>query len=257
MIYIDEATPLYYSEVELPLVHVTHEFEILCKILQEGFKPSYSTETLTNNERQLKAAFPIVSFANLDAESAHRQMLSYGTFHIAMKKSWAQQNDFNPVLYLDRHSSFTNALINGFERLKSFGAHELEMAVNGDATSDRHILAKLLVDTYAYAKNYDGELVRQQRLELENYHFGLEREWRVLFKKAGIRPYLMPKELDEVKSCNHQLSKDRIVFELGDIACISIEEPWQQEEVGQILLKRFGSKEIKFLYNRVRERWTD
>ena len=99
VIYIDEETPLYYSELELPLVHVTRDFEILCKILQEGFKPSYCIETLSNNERQLKAAFPMISFANLDAESAHRQMLSYGTFHISMKKSWAQRNNFNPVLY--------------------------------------------------------------------------------------------------------------------------------------------------------------
>jgi Putative abortive phage resistance protein AbiGi, antitoxin len=257
VIYIDEETPLYYSELELPLVHVPRDFEHLCKILQEGFKPSYCIETLSNNERQLKAAFPMISFANLDAESAHRQMQSYGTFHISMKKSWAQRNDFNPVLYLDRYSSYTNALINGFDRLKTLGVHELKMAVNGDATGDRHKLAKLLLDTYAYAKNYDGQLIRQQRLELENYHFGLEREWRMLFKKPGIKPYLMPLELDDIKASNQQISDDRFDFELDDIYCITIEQSWQQNDAEQISLERFGSKKVKFLYNRVRERWSD
>jgi hypothetical protein len=257
MHYIDEDIQLPYSELELPLVHATKKFEILCKILDEGLMPSYCTEILSNNDRQLKAAFPMVSLSNLDATVAHHQMRSYGTFQIALKKSWGQRHNFNPVLYLDRHSTYTRDLINGFDRLKDLGVGELLSAYEGDATGDRHQLAKLLLQTYSHAKNYDGPLVRQKTLWVDPYHFGLEREWRLLFRKAGVKPYLLPAELEEIDTYNKVIENERIPIELGDIASVTVELDHQQEKAEEILIKRFGSADVKFLRNEVRLKWDE
>lgn len=257
MHYIDDNAPLNYSRLELPLVHVTNDFDVLCKILSEGFKPSYCTEILGDHDRQLRAAFPMISFANLDVENAQRHMQSYGTFNIAMKKAWAQKNDFNPVLYLDRFSSYTSNLINSFDRLKNLYAYELEMAVNGEATGERHLFARLLIETYAHAKNYDGPLIRRQNIEVQNYHFGLEREWRMIFKRINNKPYLMQHELPEINAFNQQISKERVDFAIGDVYGVTIEQPWQKEEVEKIFMSRFGNKDVKIFFNRVRERWSD
>ena len=63
--FVDNYRTYQPMNIEYPLIHTVQEFEILEKIIIEGFRPSYCTEYLSDNERQIKAAFPMVSFSNM------------------------------------------------------------------------------------------------------------------------------------------------------------------------------------------------
>lgn len=240
--YIDHDREFAPIELEYPLIHYAKTWEVIQSILNEGFRPSYCKEFLSDKNRTIVAAFPMISFSNMEVTASMNLMRSYGTLGIAMKKAWGEANKLNPVLYLDRSSDITAQIVNSFDVVKEYSLEDIDSSLNGVLIGQRHLFIKTLINTFSYSKNYDAPLVRGGTLVSDKYSFGLEREWRLVINEANIRPYLIGAEVDNKSQYSEQIALKRIDFKPEDIETIIIETEYQQEEVIKLLLTRFGDQ---------------
>ncbi|WP_080055664.1 abortive infection system antitoxin AbiGi family protein [Spirosoma aerolatum] len=228
------------SKLEYPIIHITQSWTILQKIVLEGFKPSYCTESLSNNDKEITAAFPMISFTNMSVEDAKNLLKSYGTLAIAMKKSWGAEHKLNPVLYLDRSSELTNHIINAFNFINHSPSWRIEPAVFGRHVDHKGYLIKTLIDLFSYSKNYDGKLIRSDTRIREDYRFGLEREWRYIVRDERYPPFLIGEKIDQKQVYNDMISHIRVDFEIKDIDTIVVETNYEVEEIKKILYTKYG-----------------
>jgi len=85
------------------IFHYTKTFESLVGILQEGFKPSYCEEKITD----LTYLIPMVSFCNISLRDVDLY-IRYGNYGIGMSIEWAIRNGISPVIYIHENSIFNN-----------------------------------------------------------------------------------------------------------------------------------------------------
>jgi len=89
------------------LLHFTNNFEILKKILKEGFKASYAMESLG----QRRILVPMVSFSNLlFRDIGENEVVNYGHYGIGIRREGALELDINPVIYLYENSQIDKAI---------------------------------------------------------------------------------------------------------------------------------------------------
>lgn len=81
------------------LFHYTKNFDALCGILENGFKPNYCRETFSD---EAFCAIPMVSFCDVPLTRADSFIgeNSYGKVAIGMSKEWGIRSGLNPMLYL-------------------------------------------------------------------------------------------------------------------------------------------------------------
>jgi Putative abortive phage resistance protein AbiGi, antitoxin len=239
--FIDDKRRYPAEERSLPLIHMTDQFETLKKIILEGLRPSYCEEYLTNNDRTIYAAFPMISLSNITVNEAIHHQKSYGTYGIALKKAWGQRNGFNPVFYFDRHSDLANEIIGCFEYIKNYGF--------------RHQLTHSCMKFFAHSKNYDGQLIRKNhRNNLENYSFGLEREWRKIVTQEDTPDHLKKEAFDTKEELNKRISEHKCNFDLDEIDCIIVESYEQRQVIQNLLLEKYNqvSREDLVIINSIR-----
>ncbi|MFB9862717.1 abortive infection system antitoxin AbiGi family protein [Rufibacter immobilis] len=227
-------------KVNFPLIHITSQWETLESILKEGFRPSYCTEQLTNGKEVKLACFPMVSLSNMSISDAIQYQKSYGTFGIALDKKFGEENDFNPVLYLEQKSNLTNEIIEAFKSIKVSTVIELERIVNGVGDGYRHLLTRSILKTFAHSKNYDGKIVRNETLYDEYYPFGLEREWRKIIINDSVPYFLTGDNIKHKKIFNENISNIRIDFKLEHIKGIIVESQFEQNAVKEIIISKYN-----------------
>ncbi|MBD3906884.1 abortive infection system antitoxin AbiGi family protein [Chryseobacterium sp. Ch-15] len=239
------------SKMFVPFVHFTDNFEKLCKIIEEGFMVNYCTETLSNNDRDIRSAFPMISLSNLTIDQGKYALASYGTFGIALTKRFVEKYKFNPVLYLDRHSDITKYVVNSFDTIKeNYWEGRLESHLfNEDSKSELVLFSRNLMTQFAYSKNYDAELVRKGFLIDKNYRFGLEREWRLVHKEKNIKYFLIKEEVDNKRKFNEIIRDVRYTIEFEDLEEILVEADYQVDIVKKILQNKFGKADVKISIN--------
>ncbi|SNY99542.1 abortive infection system antitoxin AbiGi family protein [Flagellimonas pacifica] len=89
------------------LLHFTNNFEILKKILKEGFKASYAMESLGRR----RILVPMVSFSNLlFRDIGEHEVVNYGHYGIGIRREDALKLDINPVIYLYENSQIDRAI---------------------------------------------------------------------------------------------------------------------------------------------------
>jgi hypothetical protein len=223
----------------LPLVHITQKWEDLISILNEGFKPSYCLEKITNGMVTKTASFPMISFSNVSVDYAISYLKSYGTFGIGLEKRWGEKNDLNPVLYLEQKSDLTNEIISAFDNIKTFSKIDLEDSINGVKTDQKSILTKNIIKFFAHSKNYDGELVRNNEILSEKYPFGMEREWRKIIRNIETPYFLIKDEIEKREEFDNLISNIRIDYCIEDLNCVLIEEDWQEDIVKETICEKF------------------
>lgn len=252
--YIDLNRKFEPSTSFVPFVHFTDSFEKLCKIINEGFLVNYCIETLSNNEREIKAAFPMISLSNLDFEEAKFKLGSYGTFGVALNKNFVEKYRFNPVLYLDRNSDITKCIIDSFDLVRDkFWEGKLENHLfNYDSKTETVLFSRNLLTVFAYSKNYDAELIRAEKLINEDYKFGLEREWRVIHKEPGIKYFLVKEDIENRSEFNKLLADKRYTIDFEDLYEILVETDHEVELMKDILIKKYNSLDVKIRINRRR-----
>lgn len=244
--FIDTNRIFYPQEREpFPLIHMTQTWEVLKKILSEGFRPSYCKETISNDTESKLACFPMISLSNVRMDFAISFQKSYGTLGIVLTKEWGEENGFNPVLYLERKSDLTNDIVSNFKRIAGPSEDELRRMVNYTYENEREYLTSQQIKIFAHSKNYDGNLVRNTTLVSKKYPFGMEREWRRIIKHEKVPYFLVGDEEIRKKNEYNQLIEDlRIDFKIEHLKGIIIETEWQVDEVKEIIFKKFDLKEF-------------
>jgi hypothetical protein len=260
--YIDMEIPISSIERETdPLIHMTDNWESLSYIIEQGFRPSYCTETITNDLKTQEACFPMVSLSNVSSDYAILNQRSYGTLGIILDKKWGEENDFNPVLYLERKSDITNDIISNFEEIKTYDIYNLNMALKGIDRSIKGIMTKQHIKIFAHSKNYDGNLIRKGNLLSEKYPFGMEREWRKIIKKDQIPYFLVTDDMSEKDKFNEKIKEIRINFPLKYLKGIIVETEYEKEQAKKIICKKYNleilPENIDLIINTTRHRYED
>lgn len=239
-----------------PLVHMTQDWEVLELILKEGLKPSYCSENITNDKENKGASFPMISLSNITPEFAISYQKSYGTLGIVLDKKWGEENDFNPVLYLERKSDLTNDIISNFKSITAYSTKDLENALNGLTKSVKSIMTKQHIKVFAHSKNYDGILVRNKKLLAEAYPFGMEREWRKIIRNEKVPYFLVGEEMEQKQKFNEIIQNIRVDYKLEHLKAIIVESDWQIKKIESLVCEKYKieefPKDIEIILNSAR-----
>ena len=206
-----------YSDI---LFHFTSS-KGLKGILKEGFRVSYSRETIAGPTGSRSFAVPIVSFCDLRLSELSAHMKKYGKFGIGLTKRWAIEAGLNPVAYASQRSPFTSSVIDGiggfFKQIEKISDWEAALQASHDYMTALNI--------QRYIKNYEGDLVRSGK-NLGNYRFADEREWRyVLPMEKNILPFVAPQNIEtpeHKKFLNAQISAFKLPFSAHDVKYIIV-----------------------------------
>lgn len=87
------------------LFHFTKNIDTLCKILDNGFRPSYCMEMFTSENSLSNCYTPMVCFCDIPLSQVHRHVDRYGKYGVGMKVDWGIKKDVNPVTYVSKDSS--------------------------------------------------------------------------------------------------------------------------------------------------------
>jgi len=199
------------------LIHVTNK-ENLNSILENGLKYSVSREVLQhvikneNDEDFRKGEFyiPMISFFGMSIEEHLNLCQSYGDLGIVLKYKYTNKM-LNPVRYINEYSILASRIANFEDNLKGMNPGVLEASFCGTGTGFRTEAIRMYVENIIYSKSFTSELSRRNIITNEyeivnnNFHFGLEREWR-----------LIPLQLyDDLRRINKLDSKDTEVVDYG------------------------------------------
>jgi len=237
------------------LFHFT-EKKWLFEILKTTFRVSYARERITapNNEREF--AVPMVSFCDIRlAEIKYFLEKEYGNFGIGLTKEWANRNGLNPVMYINRHSDLADNLIDGLN-----GVYQ-HIGILKNPKSKRKLARNYfnIMNMYRYIKNYEGELIRKEKLIDKNYRFADEREWRYVpsIENIEIEPFVAISNITTKKQkeeYNKRISHIRLSFQPDDIKYLIVEKESDISELIDYLnyaKSRFSPEVRKKLASRI------
>lgn len=245
------------------LFHFTSNISNLKSILADKFYGSYCKESFQFNNQRVTLYIPTICFCDIPVESI-RNYPDYGNYGIGLNKSWGFKNKLNPVLYLEKHSSLSESLINSLYgsmdliALTSRQAYEIGQKINStnnDSNLDKSAklntllkcnqeLASLMrtisamsycVYSLYFSKHYQDDLERENVI-IPDYRFYDEREWRfmpnfycaVCELKQTEEEYLKWRGSAETKPL---LEKVTLTFDYSDIDYIIVKKA---EEIAEI-----------------------
>jgi hypothetical protein len=216
------------------IIHYTKKFEILLKILEEGFKVTYCVEAVRSAvlKFKVKMAVPMISFCDIPFSDFEAHINSYGSFGIGLSKKWATKNGLNPVLYLEENSTISQLLTSIVKDYKG-----------GKAVSKE--LKDFTKNIAVYTKNYEGLLSRDP-IVIPNYRYYDEREWRYIPSIDELKTTTVSIRTEEYKAdkkkFNDSIDHLRIKFEPEDITYIVVEKLEQIEETINFLRQKYHNK---------------
>lgn len=203
------------------VVHYLDNFEILLKILKDGFAPSYCLENINSSEYYI----PMVSFCNIPLKDVD-QYMRYGKYGLGMSLDWALKNGISPVVYIHENTPFKDIS----KKLFSSGLYKHNID-NYDIILDATLPAIQFFKNWK--TNYKGK-------EIITYH---EREWRYI-PDLDDDKVLAPYEFNEMKT-SHFIKKPHlplysINFDIEEIRYIVINNENQRTKVINSLKKKYG-----------------
>lgn len=215
------------------IIHYTTSFDILCKILKEGFKIKYCQEklSLVSTGNGSAAAHPMVSFCDIPLSDSKQHFESYGKFGIGVSKQWAFKNGVNPVLYIDENSILAQTISDILQQCRG---------ENIDQNNKTNFLR-----IKSYAKNYSGTLILGEK-KIKNYRFYDEREWRLVPKSEDIGENAisisLKKYLENKDLFNNKIKDYRFEFGVNDISYIIVEKTDQIPDIIAFLRNEYSNK---------------
>jgi hypothetical protein len=230
--------------------HYTKRFDILIRILKNGFVPSYCLENIND----FKYYIPMVSFCNIPFSDVNLY-LHYGEYGIGMSLDWALNNSISPVVYIHKTTPFRNIhaeikfynhknMIDEIFDCKPFD--EVENNVNNydydNHTKKSNELNEIAVSAIQFYKNWETEYRNQN---IRTYQ---EREWRFIPK---LKEKKIISEIDDDFKSIEKKDKPHLpmhVIKLADIESIRyilIKNENQREKILNELNKKFGEAEVR------------
>jgi hypothetical protein len=223
------------------IIHFTKTSEALKGILQNNFKVNFCKESIfLNSDKPLQYAAPMVSFCDIPLSNVKDHIGKYGSYGIGLTKDWAQRNNLNPVLYLDKKSHLSSSYSSLYDEIFKKKAKLIK---------DLNDTQKQILDILRYIKNYEADLSRGGEV-ISNYRFSDEREWRYApefekYESLALNIKLFDTE-EKKKEWNKTLENIKLEFEPNDIKYIIIERESEISEFVDVLKKSKGNK---YVYN--------
>ncbi len=202
------ANPLRTSSI----FHFTKSLDSLIGILSNGLIPNYCSETLyDNNNINITLGIPMVSFCDIPLSRTYEHTKKYGYFAIGLGTEYAEDNNINPLLYIDNDKLIRDAFPAVF---------------SGKYTRAKTVLPSSYL---GLLKRVYGEFKGQ---EMNNY---AENEWRYIVPSdRKYSKWFYTKEeymkwrgnVDDPKPSpmqNHVLLSHKLIFTAVDINYIIVE----------------------------------
>lgn len=236
------------------IFHYTKSYEVLLKVIRNGFMPSYCCEKVNNREYFI----PMVSFCNIALKDVDSYM-HYGKYGIGMSIDWAIKNKISPVVYIHENTPFGN-LIQDVEKINKLLYNKeimimdsLTKIIGNEPESDDYDGAKkqyeriedLMIQLLQFVKTWKTMFNSK---EIITYH---EREWRyvppLINKKRLITE--SDEEFIEYKTKNkktkpHLPEHSLAIDSVEDIRYILIKHEKQRIEILKLLESKFDKENI-------------
>jgi hypothetical protein len=195
------------------VIHYTNHIDKLKGILSDKFRLFFCLETVTGQQ----VAFPMVSFCDIPFSQIKAHTESYGSYGIGLSREWANNNNLNPVLYVNHNSHLEQTLKRYQEKLmeesKTSGKVDLEMS-------------QLNIQILAFVKSFKGIIDRGTGpIEIIFYN---EKEWRYIPHRSEIQKIQSsfhlwgPNYMNHKDRANDSLKDLRLYFAIGDIEYIIV-----------------------------------
>ena len=227
------------------LFHFTGK-EDLYRILESTFKISYAREKIIGSNNKREIGIPMVSFCDLKLSEIKHHMEKYGHYGIGLTKEWANKNGLNPVLYISRHSPFTDGLLRGLDSV-----HAQKRKIESSEKKENLLKDYMnIFNIYRYIKNYEGPLKRKGNSKIENYRFADEREWRYVppIDTEGVTPFVTMSQIrtsTQKNNLNNSINHIRLNFEPEDIRYLIVRK---DTEISKLINHL---KDVKQRFNQV------
>lgn len=235
------------------IIHFTSSFTKLNSILANNFNIRYCREVIHTEDNYLDIIVPMVSFCDIPFSQILSHINNYGNYGIGLKKSWAEKNGLNPVLYLDQNSSLSNHFIELLTTIKG-GPEKISIS---KLSKEK----KLAFDCFRYLKNYQSDLKRVGKKTIKNYRFSDEREWRYVLNPSLEYPiFANMKEIDEQKIKEHKenyskkIENEKLTFTPDDINYVIIKKESERNSIINKIEKtksKFSMEQVKRLTSRI------
>lgn len=234
------------------VIHLTNRVQALIGILTNNFKIRYCKEMIYSKSTHVDLIIPMVSFCDIPFSQILRHIDSYGSYGIGLKKQWAEENDLNPVFYLDNNSMLSDNII------KHSRIHLQRDKKTIDELDEEDRLA---LDFIRFIKNYQGDLKRIGKKTIKDYRFSDEREWRyVLNPKLKYPLFGAVQTIEEEKIplakklYNDKIENERLKFTPEDINYIIIKRENERDKIISTLEKvnsKYAHEQVKRLTSRI------
>lgn len=174
----------------------------------------------------------MVSFCDIPISELKEHIAKYGAYGIGLKREWGQENNLNPVLYVDKNSSLGAGFHTAFYTL--FKSKKVGELTETEAE---------LVNVVRYMKNYEADLTRASDT-IKNYRFADEKEWRYVPKKEEAQMVIKGALVtaDVKKDFNDKIVSLRLSFEPKDIKYVIINDESEISEFIDVLRRAKGKK---------------
>ena len=207
------------------IVHYLDNFEILLKIIKDGFAPSYCIENIDSEEYYI----PMVSFCNIALKDVD-QYMRYGKYGLGMSLDWAIKNGISPVVYIHEKTPF-----------KDFSTKLFSSGLYKDDINNFDVIQNAIIPAIQFFKNWK---TTYKGKEIITYH---EREWRYIPDLDNDK-ILHAEEFNEIKA-SHFLKKPHlpeysINFGIEEIRYIVINNESQRSRVINSLTKKYGDNPV-------------
>lgn len=236
--------------------HFTRRSNVLINILvSRFFKVSYAKEEIIGTDATRTFGIPMVSFCDIRLSQLNEHITKYGKYGIALSKDWAISKGLNPVSYISKNCSLFDRLDmrlrefrNSMMHLKSDGSyHEYKMEL--ERYND-------FINTMRYMKNYEGDLIRNNKPLIKNYRFANEHEWRYI---PSIESDIIPirKVLSntnwktEANNSIVQNTASQLNFSLDDVRYIFIKDDVMSHKIIKKLQSILNEKDFALVMTKV------
>ena len=215
------------------LIHRTRELDTIKKILnskqfiyqycKEEFQ--FGTVGIDNTLQQFTVAIPMISFSDLNLEYLSEHINNgYGHFGICMKKTWAKEKGFTPVLYIDNSSDL------GHKFYTLYNTQYKKTKRNSNIQEEHEVLQGIL-ELVGYMKNYKKVIPTiKQKVQMDYVYYD-EREWRLVCQQGLIKTLYSEKYEENPDKWNLEAKKYSENFTYSDIEFIFVENEEQKKDL--------------------------
>jgi hypothetical protein len=213
------------------ITHVTHftpKLATLLEILRTStLRLNYCEEDFFLGRHAISsAAHPMVSFSALTLGQIDNGPLTYGSYGVGFSTSWALKNSLHRVLYLDPNSLVAESL-----------AELLRARQNQESSQLPNRLRLPIIVLKCFTKNTVGV---NSHLQINNFDFSAEHEWRFVPTKAQIGKGLISQNMSTYRRSkrvhNDKLLPYPLKFKRADISIVTV----RTESEIDLLIKEFG-----------------